>query len=298
MDKYPYFLNRDKYSNFYRTSNVNNTGIQRMYNDVYKTYESFHLNKRLLTWREQEKPYDYTMNFVANYPLIKEASIYKNNHLIYHNYYNEKEEKDEYIYQYSPKYYHQSETIEEYHEYKVCDETIIDTLTPPTECPKIQETNNETDTEKNEEENILKLTVTGSSFNTYVGANPPFTYTGEVQIDWGDGTSEIYTGGQLNHTFVDNASTHEIKIIGEVTHLNDGCFAICTNLTSVELPNSVTNIGNFCFYECTNLISIEFPNSPLIFDDYGDYCFYECTSLSQIILNWETSDNIMPYICN
>ena len=66
IGKYPYFLNRNKDSNFYRSSDVNNRSIQRLYNELVKVYESFHLGKRLLVWREQDKNYDYDIHFEVN----------------------------------------------------------------------------------------------------------------------------------------------------------------------------------------------------------------------------------------
>ena len=83
MGKYPYFLNKNIGSNFYRTSNVDNRSVQRLYNELFKLYESFHISKRLLIWREQSKDYDYDINFEVNYPNIKEVSIYKDDDLIY-----------------------------------------------------------------------------------------------------------------------------------------------------------------------------------------------------------------------
>ena len=83
MGKYPYFLDKNVGSNFFRTSNVDNRSIQRLYNELFKLYESFHISKRLLIWREQSKDYDYEINFEVNYPNIKEVSIYKDDALIY-----------------------------------------------------------------------------------------------------------------------------------------------------------------------------------------------------------------------
>lgn len=82
IKKYPYFLTREPSSVFYRTSDVNNRQIQRLYCDLYDVYQSFHLNKRLLIWKTQEKPYDYNINFVANYDNLKHIQIFKEDDLI------------------------------------------------------------------------------------------------------------------------------------------------------------------------------------------------------------------------
>ena len=104
MDKYPYFLDKNKGSNFFRTSDVNNRSVQRLYNELFRIYESFHLSKRLSIWREQSEDYNYKMHFVANYPLIKEVAIYKNDDLIYYQEYTAEEEKNNFIYTYRCNY--------------------------------------------------------------------------------------------------------------------------------------------------------------------------------------------------
>lgn len=60
-----------------------------MYNDLNKCYESFHINKRVLIWREQFEPYNYIMHFVVNYPEMKTIKIYQNETLIHEKTYSE-----------------------------------------------------------------------------------------------------------------------------------------------------------------------------------------------------------------
>ena len=94
LDKFPYFLNKNSDSNFYKVEWVNNESLKHLYNDLFLIYESFHLNKRLLVWKEQEENYNYKVCFVANYPNLKSVKIYKNDELIYLQEYNEEEEAD------------------------------------------------------------------------------------------------------------------------------------------------------------------------------------------------------------
>jgi hypothetical protein len=46
-----------------------------------------------------------------------------------------------------------------------------------------------------------------------------------------------------------------------VTSISGNAFRGCTELTSIEIPNSVTSIGSLAFSECTSLTNIEIPSS-------------------------------------
>ena len=104
MDKYPFFFDKNEGSNFYRVSKVNNSHFQRLYNDLFKVYESFHISKKVLVWKEQVLPYEYNINFVANYKNIKDVTIYKNDYPIYFKEYSKKDEKNDFIYTYKCRY--------------------------------------------------------------------------------------------------------------------------------------------------------------------------------------------------
>ena len=58
-----------------------------------------------------------------------------------------------------------------------------------------------------------------------------------------------------------------------VTSIGDHAFFMCSDLTSIEIPNTVTSIGDYAFSMCSNLESIEIPNSVT---SIGDYAFYNC----------------------
>lgn len=94
LDKFPYFLNKNSDSNFYKVEWVNNESLKQLYNDLFLIYESFHLQKRLLVWKEQSENYNYQICFVANYPNLKNIKIYKNDELIYLKDYPEEDEVD------------------------------------------------------------------------------------------------------------------------------------------------------------------------------------------------------------
>ena len=153
---------------------------------------------------------------------------------------------------------------------------------------------------------------TGNSITLGGGADKWLITTGDVIIDWGDGTSNTVNNPQtpLTHTYTDGKSNHTITFVGIVTQLQgtfqnatitsavipDGvvtlgtlCFASCLNLTSIVIPNSVTSLGEGCFMH-SGLTSITIPNS---ITSIGDSCFYEC-AVDTCQLYW-TNNNIITY---
>lgn len=123
MEKFPFFVKKSSDSNFYKSEYVFNEQFKDLYNDSFQVYESFHIHKRLFVWKEQSEAYEYTVNFVANYPFLKKVNIYKNNVRIYTKSYTYDEAADTFFYSYdgesnkiipSDKYHITVETYEEY----------------------------------------------------------------------------------------------------------------------------------------------------------------------------------------
>lgn len=83
MDKFPYFLNKTKSSNFYKSEDVFNDWFSMMDNDLFKTYISGYLRKPILIWKEQTEPYKYKMHFLVILDNLESVKLYKNDEAIY-----------------------------------------------------------------------------------------------------------------------------------------------------------------------------------------------------------------------
>ena len=78
--------------------------------------------------------------------------------------------------------------------------------------------------------NVTIATVTGNSITLGYATARWLVTTGDVVIDWGDGTQSIVNNPQreLAHTYTDGLPNHDIKFIGIVTGLGEYCFNNCT----------------------------------------------------------------------
>jgi hypothetical protein len=100
-----------------------------------------------------------------------------------------------------------------------------------------------------------------------------------------------------------NRSITAVIIEDGVTHIGDGAFMYCGNMTSVTIPNSVTSIGKSAFHS-TGLTSVTIPNSvtsigdgaffrsgltfitiPSSVTEIGEGAFSECTDLISVIIS-------------
>ena len=70
-----------------------------------------------------------------------------------------------------------------------------------------------------------------------------------------------------------------IEIPNSVTSIGERAFYGCTSLTSIEIPNSVTSIEGYTFAYCYGLTSIEIPNSVT---SIGQQAFFVCSGLTSI----------------
>ncbi len=66
-----------------------------------------------------------------------------------------------------------------------------------------------------------------------------------------------------------------------VTSIGDDAFGYCTDLTSVDIPDSVTSIGDYAFWNCSGLTSVDIPDSVT---SIGGYAFGGCSSLTEVTI--------------
>lgn len=94
----------------------------------------------------------------------------------------------------------------------------------------------------------------------YSNADNKDAYRGSIKIP-----------ANVNH----DSNTYTVTTIGR------HAFLLCTELTSLELPNSITTIETEAFLRCAGLTSVTLPNS---LTTLGDQAFTNCSSLTSITL--------------
>lgn len=65
----------------------------------------------------------------------------------------------------------------------------------------------------------------------------------------------------------------------QIQTINDYCFASCTNLKILRIPNTIITIGKYAFSNCVRLIEILFPST---LKSIGEYAFEGCTTLGWV----------------
>ena len=123
LNKFPYFLDKNPDSNFYKTASVINDVFKDFRQELFNAHLSHRLSKQILVWKEQEEDYNFTMKFYVHLQYLKKVNVYKNSELIYTESYSYDEAVDTFFYSYddssdkvipSDKYYVAVETFEEY----------------------------------------------------------------------------------------------------------------------------------------------------------------------------------------
>ena len=123
--------------------------------------------------------------------------------------------------------------------------------------------------------NCYRVDYQGTSaqyFSNYSGSiiiPETVTYNGTTYRVTGIGTYAFYKCTNLI----------SVEIPNSVTSIEAYAFAGCTSLTSVEIPYSVTRVNREVFIGCTSLTSVEIPNSVT---SIGRAAFSGCTSLTLV----------------
>ena len=120
---------------------------------------------------------------------------------------------------------------------------------------------------------------------TALWASNTITYTATQKLPE---TTSYYSTGLHTDAFNVSISSHTfsngtgiITFSGEIITIGNRGFYNCTNLSSIEVPNSVTTIGKEVFSGCSGLTSVTIPNSVTTI---GDEAFYFCSGLTSIAI--------------
>ena len=95
----------------------------------------------------------------------------------------------------------------------------------------------------------------------------------------------VYIDGFNKHkkingrTFLGCTDLISIEIPNSVTYIGYNAFMNCTGLTKIKIPDSVTEISRWTFKNCIGLTSVTIPNSVT---KIGEYAFSGCSGLSKI----------------
>ena len=115
------------------------------------------------------------------------------------------------------------------------------------------------------------------------------SYSGDVVIP----ESVEYNGSTYSVTSIDNyafkfcSDLTSVNIPNSVTSIGNYAFNGCSGLTSITIPNSVTSIGGSAFYGCSSLTSVTIPNSVT---SIGGGVFYACSSLTTVTIPNSVTD--------
>lgn len=81
--------------------------------------------------------------------------------------------------------------------------------------------------------------------------------------------------------FLGCSDLESVQIPNSVTKLGERCFMNCSSLTEVNLPASITELPVGCFGYCASLKQIDVPSTVT---SIGSACFMNCTNLSDVTL--------------
>ena len=102
--------------------------------------------------------------------------------------------------------------------------------------------------------------------------------------------------GTSNLSYVIDRTVTEITAedLQGITTIGSYAFYGCSQLTSVELPNTITSIGQYAFDGCRSLTSIEIPNSVV---SIGQSAFHSCSGLKNVTFQENSTLTELPNNC-
>ena len=89
------------------------------------------------------------------------------------------------------------------------------------------------------------------------------------------------TRGIADYAFKGCSELVSVDIPDSVTSIGEYAFRTCKSLANIAIPDGVTNIGDYLFDGCINLANIAIPNGVT---NIGDYAFNSCRNLTSITI--------------
>lgn len=126
---------------------------------------------------------------------------------------------------------------------------------------------------------LILVILSAIGFGVFFATSEPGASAAQSDMPWFSiHEGELYFFESL-YTGSSDVTVPE-QINGEpVLALGDGCFAYCTEITTVYLPDSLEAIGHYAFQDCTALRGLYVPDSVTFI---GESAFLGCTALEAI----------------
>ena len=95
-----------------------------------------------------------------------------------------------------------------------------------------------------------------------------------------ESNGQTYTVTSIgNDAFWNCSDLTSVDIPDSVTSIGNSAFSMCPGLTSVDIPDGVTSIGDYAFYYCKGLTSVDIPDGVTTI---GENAFYYCKGLTSV----------------
>ncbi len=111
-----------------------------------------------------------------------------------------------------------------------------------------------------------------------------------VEVTYNGSTANAQNNSYSGDVTIPESVTYE-GMTYTVGAIGDYAFYYCSELTSIEIPNSITSIGMYAFGNCSGLTEVTIPESVLSF---GSLAFDTCTSLTTVYYNAIAADKGTP----